>query len=246
MLNMKQVVDYDHSKNIHSSTGAEKGFNVIFGDYLPTPSSLIDIGCGSGFWLAAAAAHGVPKIQGVDGIQASNLMIDEKYIFITDLSEDYSHLFSEKYSVALCLEVAEHLDERDATNFIKNLVDLSDTIVFSAAIPGQPGQHHVNLQWPAYWQAKFNEYGFFCDDSIRWKIWNELDIEPWYRNNIFIARKSQIKAGKEPRLLPVIHPQMMQYLVPTYYQKMLNERGISIKSATRMFLNICSSLINRK
>jgi hypothetical protein len=47
-------------------------------------------------------------------------------------------------------------------------------------------------------------------------------------------------------LLPVIHPQMMQYLVPTYYQKMLNERGISIKSATRMFLNICSSLINRK
>jgi hypothetical protein len=74
MVNMKKiVVDYDHSKNIHSTTGAEKGFNLIFSDYLPTPSSLIDIGCGAGFWLAAGAAHGVPKIQGVDGIQAKHL-----------------------------------------------------------------------------------------------------------------------------------------------------------------------------
>ena len=243
---MLSPINYDHTKNIHSVAGSEKAFNLIFDDHLPMPSSLVDIGCGAGYWLAAAKRAGIPKLQGVDGILARQLVIEKEYILIADLAKDYSHALPEKYDVALCLEVAEHLEENHASDFVKNLVDLSDTIVFSAAIPGQPGQHHVNCQWPDYWQNKFNRYGFYCDDSIRWKLWDDSEIEPWYRENILIARKDRNKAGKEPRLLPVIHPEMMQYLAPACYQQLINENRISIKSAAKTFLIACSNIIGKK
>lgn len=232
----QKQVNYDHSKNIHSTLGAERGFKSIFNE-LEMPTSLIDVGCGAGFWLAAAAKYGVTKIQGIDGIKANQLMINDSYILIADLSKDYSNLFSEKYDIALCLEVAEHLDEKYAANFIKNLVDLSDTILFAAAIPGQPGQHHVNCQWPGYWQAEFNKHGFYCDDLIRWKIWSEPDVEPWYRENIFIARKDLNRAGSEPRILPVIHPEMMRHIIPSMYWKLVSEGKISKKSVLKNFLD---------
>ena len=54
--------------------------------------------------------------------------------------------------------------------------------------------------------------GFSCSDEIRWKIWNESRIEPWYRQNLFIARRSA-EAGTEARILPVIHPEMICYLI---------------------------------
>lgn len=228
------MIQYNHEKNIHSFEGAKKALDIIFSDGF-LPKSLIDVGCGAGFWLLAASKCGVTKIQGIDGIKADQLMIDDSYILVADLSKDYSDLFSEKYDVALCLEVAEHLGEKYATNFIKNLVELSDTILFSAAIPGQPGQHHVNCQWPDYWQAKFNEHGFYCDDSIRWEIWTKFDIEPWYKQNIFIAQRDSNRAGNEPRILPVIHPEMLRYISPGLYWESVSEGNISKKSVLKSF-----------
>ena len=53
-----------------------------------------------------------------------------------------------KFETALCLEVAEHLEETSSSLLIKMLTAHADTIVFSAPCPGQNGQHHVNCQWP--------------------------------------------------------------------------------------------------
>ena len=57
-----------------------------------------------------------------------------------------------------------------------------------------------------YWQSLFNTHGFACDNSIRWQIWDDARIEPWYRQNIFWARRNPENAGHEPRLKAVIHP----------------------------------------
>ena len=92
---------------------------------------------------------------------------------------------------------------------MENLVAHSDRVVFSGACPGQSGQHHVNCQWPEYWQSLFNAVGYTCDDSIRWKIWNIDEIEPWYRQNMFVATRTPDRAGEEPRIKAVIHPQML-------------------------------------
>ena len=107
----------------------------------------------------------------------------------------------------MCLEVAEHLPEASSDGLISSIVT-SDSILFSAACPGQPGQHHVNCQWPIYWQNLFNSCGLACDDSIRWKIWDDTRIPPWYRQNIFWARRNPTNAGLEPQLVGVIHPDM--------------------------------------
>jgi len=53
----------------------------------------------------------------------------------------------------------------------------ADTVIFSAACPGQEGQGHINCQWPSYWQALFNRNGFECVDDIRPVIWGNTDIE---------------------------------------------------------------------
>jgi hypothetical protein len=114
------------------------------------------------------------------------------------------------------LEVAEHLEEIHADLLIEMLTDHADGVVFSAACPGQEGQHHVNCQWPVYWQRLFNEHGFTCRDELRWQIWDDTRVEPWYRQNIFTARRSPEQAGQEPRLRSVVHPDIWSGVTPTY------------------------------
>ena len=53
-----------------------------------------------------------------------------------------------RYELAVCLEVAEHLNESSADNLILQLTNLANRVLFSAAIPGQGGLHHVNEQPP--------------------------------------------------------------------------------------------------
>jgi hypothetical protein len=58
----------------------------------------------------------------------------------------------------------------------------------------------------------FNDQGYACSDKVRWIIWDMTEIEPWYRQNIFLATKDEKNAGYEKRLHSVIHPDMIPYL----------------------------------
>lgn len=112
-----------------------------------------------------------------------------------------------RYDVALCLEVAEHLTEAAGRRLVPFLTSASDLIVFSAAVPGQGGTNHLNEQWPGYWQELFAEYGFRFEDEIRWRFWNDQEIEWWYRQNMFIARRGE---GESPPVRPVVHPRLLE------------------------------------
>jgi len=198
---------YDHEHNRHTLDGARAGLPLLLGD--ACPDSLLDVGCGTGTWLRAALDMGIGRVQGLDGakLAASELHVDPSLIKYCDLREAWP--FDERYGVVLCLEVAEHLDARHALPFIRKLTACGDRIIFSAANPWQTGQHHVNVQWPAYWQDLFNTCGFACRDNLRWKIWNASAIEPWYRQNVFLAERVESGAGGEPRIPGVVHPDCM-------------------------------------
>jgi len=176
------------------------------------PASMLDVGCGTGTWLHIARGFGVQDILGVDGVAmaASQLLIPPHTFRVVDLRTPWN--LKRKFDVAVCLEVAEHLDARAGSLLVETLTAHADEIVFSAACPGQPGQHHVNCQWPVYWQQLFNRQGFACSDAIRWKIWNDADVDVWYRQNMFVARRDAA-AGTEERLKAVIHPDFLQHLV---------------------------------
>ena len=89
----------------------------------------------------------------------------------------------------MSLEVAEHLEEEAADNFVRQLTKISDRILFSAAIPDQGGLHHLNERPPSYWAKKFKTYGFNQLDFLRPLFWDDERIEWWYRQNFLIYEK---------------------------------------------------------
>ena len=135
------------------------------------PASMVDIGCGTGNWLAIAHELGVPEILGVDGSWvAGQLAIAKERFFEHDLSMPLK--LDRRFDLALSLEVAEHLPASSAQNFVQSLCSAADVVVFSAAIPGQGGRRHVNEQWPFYWAELFAGFRYECYDFLRPRIWN--------------------------------------------------------------------------
>jgi hypothetical protein len=100
-----------------------------------------------------------------------------------------------RFDLAISLEVAEHLPEKAANNFVKSLTRLAPVVLFSAAAPGQGGVDHINEQWPDYWAERFERQGYRPYDFLRRKIWNDRSIKPWYRQNliIFIDEKFELE-----------------------------------------------------
>ena len=152
-----------------------------------TPHSVVDVGCGTGAWLKAFAERvdGL-EVTGIDGdyVDRSKLTIPQDRFVAADLTQ--LNRIDGRYDLALCLEVAEHLPARCARGLVAALTDCAPLVLFSAAIPGQPGTHHVNLQWPSFWRALFAERGFVRLDPVRRHIWQDERVEWWYQQNIFL------------------------------------------------------------
>jgi hypothetical protein len=203
-------IPYHFNRNLHSLAGARTCLAQMLEGY--SISSLLDVGAGIGTWLKAAQELRIPDVGGIDGIRAesSQLHVRSDLIQVFDLTKRV--FLGRRFDAVLCLEVAEHLDEAFAEGLIATLCAHGDLVFFSAAAPGQHGEHHVNCRWPTYWQAKFNALGYACQDSVRMRIWNNDAIEPWYRQNIFSAHRDPDRAGTEPRIAHLIHPDMTQHM----------------------------------
>jgi hypothetical protein len=122
-----------------------------------------------------------------------------------------------KFDLVVCLEVVEHLEPSSAETIIGSLCRHADEVLFSAAAPGQAGTHHINCQWPSYWQKLFNNHGFVCRDDLRWKLWDNDAIEPWYRQNLFRASLNRAEAGREDRILSVVHPSALSTFSNSFF-----------------------------
>jgi SAM-dependent methyltransferase len=171
------------------------------------PASVIDIGCGTGNWLAIAHELGVRDILGIDGpwVKAQLAIPAEKFIE-HDLSTPLK--LDRRFDLALSLEVAEHLPASAARGFVQGLCDAADVALFSAAIPGQGGRRHVNEQWPAYWAELFEECGYQCYDFLRPRIWNNPRVTWHYAQNsmIFARAGYRYSFGEPATPLPLVHP----------------------------------------
>lgn len=174
--------------------------------------TVVDFGCGVGECLnVVKQCAGIEKVMGIDGEWVREyLEIAQEEFFGCDLTQEID--LKEKYDLAICLEVAEHLPEKSARTFISNLVRHADVILFSAAIPYQGGMYHVNEQYPSYWKKIFSELDFLMCDCIRSRFWNEERINGYYRQNIFIYCKSNLqheileKFKNEEEITDIIHP----------------------------------------
>jgi SAM-dependent methyltransferase len=204
------AIDYDHGRNLHTLEGPRHVLSAVLARL--SVQSLLDVGCGRGTWLSAALDCGIREIAGVDGvpIPTANLHFPAADFTVRDLGQPLD--LGRRFDLVICVEVAEHLEAAKAHQLVANLTQHSDKVLFSAACPGQPGQHHVNCQWPDYWQSAFNKLGYVCNDWPRWVIWSDTRVEAWYRQNLFIAERNPVEAGKESRIRPVVHPDMLRAL----------------------------------
>ena len=180
------------------------------------PQTVVDFGCGSGGWLAAARGLGA-DIFGVDGpwVPREALEIDESQFLAADLSKPID--LEQEFDLALCVEVAEHLPVADARTLVESVTRHAPAVLFSAAIPGQGGTEHVNEAWPAFWFDYFAAADFVCFDVIRSKIWADPSVAPWYRQNLLLfirrdaARAEQDRTSSDGGYRPpmsLVHPDM--------------------------------------
>ncbi|WP_289027922.1 sulfotransferase domain-containing protein [uncultured Paraglaciecola sp.] len=196
-------------------------------------SSVVDFGCGVGSWLAAAKQVSFETVLGTDGdyVSRDKLMISKHEFIANDLSKPSSiALPLEKCDLALTLEVAEHLPEDAADDFVTKITSMSDLILFSAAIPYQGGHGHVNENWLEYWEDKFKSNGYVAVDLLRPMLWNNKKVCWWYRQNLIVFIKidklSCLPTGTPINLpLSIIHPE--QYLLAVHREK--TSRNFSLK-----------------
>lgn len=193
------------------SAGSARAAVPIIRDLFPA-RTVVDVGCGSGTWAREYAATG-SEILGIDGefVQSDQLVIPGDRFLRRDLGQTLS--LDQRFDLVNCLEVAEHLAESRSDSFVADLCQLGDVVIFSAAVPGQGGTHHVNEQWPSYWWARFQAQGFTALDCLRPRLWGNTAVAWWYVQNMFaFVRTSRLGdfASAKNAALPwptdLVHP----------------------------------------
>ena len=223
LINMEnKSIKYKHFQTAHNLRSPKIIVPLMV--KLLKPKSVIDIGCGIGTFLHVFKENGVDDILGVDGswVDRKELIkhIPLEKFLETDLEKGYKA--DRKYDLALCLEVVEHLKEESVDAIVKSLTQLSDVIVFSAAIPGQFGQNHINEQWPEYWQKKFSKLEFEFMDVFRPVFWNNKEVDRWYKQNMFLAvRKGNEKIYKDFEIY--FDKGFKAFVHPEYYNLRAND-----------------------
>lgn len=184
------------------------------------PGSVVDVGCGTGAWLSEFVRQGVTDVLGLDGdyVDRRRLLIPGEVFEVCDLARP--RLCSRRYDLALSLEVAEHLPATAADVYIKTLTQVSERIVFSAAVPHQGGTEHVNEQWPSYWVDRFAVHGYELIPEFRWLAWSLSGLTDYYAQNInlFAARsvleelRTAVGVRRPVAPLDIVHPRCWQRL----------------------------------
>jgi SAM-dependent methyltransferase len=130
------------------------------------PTCVVDVGCGPGHLIEALHRQGI-RVLGLDYSAAAKAHVEQKGLpFQTfDLTRP-GVLPGSPWDLAVCCEVAEHLDARHAAMLVETLASASNTVFLTAAEVGQGGLNHVNEQPNSYWIAKFVHRGFALDENL--------------------------------------------------------------------------------
>lgn len=164
--------------------------------------SVLDVGCARGTWLAAWRESGATDIVGADGsyVDPTTLAIPRNLFVAADLAETLD--LGRRFDLVQSLEVAEHVCADAANRFVDNLVrHAHGYILFSAAPPGQGGEHHINEQPYEYWREKFRARGFHPYDFIRPALAADKGISFWYRYNTMLYVREDRAADLPQQIL---------------------------------------------
>lgn len=172
-----EIFDYDYSAIA----------DAIIGQY--DPKSVIEFGCGNGDLSRAFAEKGI-RVEAIDGYATPDFGNNDLIRFTkvnlnnADEVEKFLASLQGSFDVAFSSEVGEHLDPAVSPLLIKWMTAVSDTVIFSSAVPEQGGDGHINCRPREYWHKIFKQHGFMIADTIREKIRDNHKVARWYRHNL--------------------------------------------------------------
>ncbi len=207
----RKVTKYKHSENMHNLESPNEIVPQII--KLLKPKSVVDIGCGIGTFLHVFKKEGIEKVLGVDGTWVDKDLL-KKYIHLEEFQEanlEENLVLDDKYDLAISLEVAEHLSSKAAKTMVSNLVNAGNKVLFSAAVPLQGGQNHINERWLSYWVSLFEEQGYELHDVIRPLLWENEKIFCWYKQNMVLFAPKEDKLNFDLESFhgkDIIHPEL--------------------------------------
>ncbi len=179
---------YDREFFDYVDRGSSVSAEIIVSLLFPViqPSSVLDVGCGRGSWIATWKRHGCASIRGLDGayVDRANLHVAADEFDVADLAQPFN--LARRYDLVQCLEVAEHLPRDASATLIGSLVQHGDVILFSAAQPGQGGTGHINERDLGFWRDLFAGHEYHVLDFVRPRVADNKRVEPWYRYNMLL------------------------------------------------------------
>jgi SAM-dependent methyltransferase len=157
------------------------------------PHSVVDIGCGTGALLVAFREFGC-SVSGLEYAEAALRYCRERNLDVRKFDIERQALKKAACSdLAVSFEVAEHLPEKKADQFVNLLCSLAPVVVCSAAKPGQGGLDHVNCQPRSYWIKKFERRGYLFDSVAADKLraeWHAQGVAGYYHENVMAFRRA--------------------------------------------------------
>lgn len=151
------------------------------------PKEGIDIGCGPGIYVDELRKNDIEAVgYDIDERIKSKKYLINKSLFDIDKTTEF----------ALCLEVAEHIDNNfndQIVEKISNIIENDGVLIWSAAQPGQGGIGHINCQLKEYWIDKFKSHGLNPDLELQEKMIEYISSGyhmGWFKLNGVIFRKT--------------------------------------------------------
>jgi hypothetical protein len=161
-----------------------------FEDVFPHARRYIDIGAGSGAYAAALQARGkivsVYEHSRLGRLLARQQGLDARPFDLASNTPDRRHVGPS--DVGYCFEVAEHLPPNLGDRLVQFTAAVAETVVFTAAQPGQRGTGHVNEQPPDYWIRRFEQQGMSHRADLQERVAAGFAGAPveWLARNVLV------------------------------------------------------------
>ena len=173
-----------HEEETHIDEGAVSKLIEKYGC-----QSVVDVGCGPGGMVEHFKNRGM-EVLGIDGDNVVKRPDNIKKNIVIHDFQNGPYEPDKIYDLAWSVEFVEHVWPKYMTNYIATFKKCR-YVIFTHAIPGQPGHHHVNCRTADYWLGVMEGNGFEVDVDTTNEVRQASTMKERYIRNTGLVFKNK-------------------------------------------------------